>query len=75
LSLKIHKAKLTIQTTISKFIFVNRNPPYKASGIGYNGGGMASKGLRAMSYQVTRKVQAGYKPSHITEPLIGYAAY
>jgi len=28
---------------------------------------MASKGLRAMSYQVTRKVEAGYKPSHTTE--------
>jgi hypothetical protein len=33
---------------------------------------MASKGLRAISYQVTRKVEAGYKPSHTTETLIGY---
>jgi hypothetical protein len=33
---------------------------------------MASKGLRAISYQVTRKVEAGYKTSHTDEPLIGY---
>jgi hypothetical protein len=32
---------------------------------------MASKGLRAFSYQVTRKVEAGYNPSHTTETLIG----
>ena len=31
---------------------------------------MASKGLRAMSYQVTRKVEAGYKLSHTTETLL-----
>jgi len=37
-----------------------------------NGDNMASKGLRAISYQITRKVEAGYKPSHTTEPLIGY---
>ena len=35
---------------------------------------MASKGLRAISYQVTRKVEAGYNPSHTTETLIGYTA-
>jgi len=35
---------------------------------------MASKDLRAISYQVTRKVEAGYKPPHNTEPLIGYTA-
>jgi len=34
---------------------------------------MDSKGLRAISCQVTRKVEAGYKPSHTTEPLIGYS--
>jgi len=39
-----------------------------------NGGGMASKGLREISYQVTRKVEAGYNPSHTTETLIGYTA-
>jgi len=33
---------------------------------------MASKGLRAISYQGTRKVEAGYKRSHTTETLIGY---
>jgi hypothetical protein len=33
---------------------------------------MASKGLRAISYQGTRKVEAGYKPSHTSETLIGY---
>jgi hypothetical protein len=33
---------------------------------------MASKGLRAISYQGTRKVEAGYKPSNTTETLIGY---
>jgi len=37
-----------------------------------NVGGMASKGLRAISYQVTRKVEAGYYPSHTPETLIGY---
>jgi len=37
-------------------------------------GGMASKGLRAMSYQVTRKVEAGYKPSNTTETFIGDTA-
>ncbi len=35
---------------------------------------MASKGLRAIPYQVTRKVEAGYNPSHTTETLIGYTA-
>lgn len=35
---------------------------------------MASKGLRGISCQVTRKVEAGYKPSHTTETLIGYTA-
>ncbi|HOK99232.1 MAG TPA: hypothetical protein PLD12_08845 [Bacteroidales bacterium] len=33
-------------------------------------GGMASKGLRAISYQATRKVGAGYNPSHITVTLM-----
>lgn len=33
---------------------------------------MASKGLRAISYPVTRKVEAGYKHSQTTETLIGY---
>jgi len=33
---------------------------------------MASKGLRAISYQGTRKIEAGYKPSHTKETLIGY---
>jgi len=33
---------------------------------------MASKGMRAISYHCTRKVEAGYKPSHTTETLIGY---
>jgi len=33
---------------------------------------MASKGLRVISYQVTRKVEAGYKPSQTSETLIGY---
>jgi len=37
-------------------------------------GGMASKGLRAITYQDTRKVEAGYNPSHTTETLIGYTA-
>jgi len=39
-----------------------------------NGGGMASKGLRVISYQVTRKVEAGSNPSHTHETLIGYTA-
>ena len=39
-----------------------------------NGGGMASKGLRAISCQVTRNVEAGYNPSHTSETLIGYTA-
>lgn len=34
--------------------------------------GMASKGLRVISYQGTRKVEAGFSPSHTTETLIGY---
>ncbi len=33
---------------------------------------MASKGLRAISYQVTRKVEAGYNPSNTIKTLIGY---
>ena len=33
---------------------------------------MASKGLRAIAYQGTRNFEAGYKPSHTTETLIGY---
>jgi hypothetical protein len=32
---------------------------------------MAGNRLRAMPYQVTRKVEAGYKPSHTTETFIG----
>jgi len=35
---------------------------------------MASKGLRAISYQGTRKVEAGFNPSHTNETLIGYTA-
>jgi len=35
---------------------------------------MASKGLQAISYQGRRKVEAGYKPSHTNETLIGYTA-
>jgi len=38
------------------------------------GGGMASKGVRAISYQVTQKVEAGYCASHTDETLIGYTA-
>jgi len=33
---------------------------------------MANKGLRAISYHGTRKIEAGYKPLHTTEALIGY---
>lgn len=33
---------------------------------------MASRGLRAISYQGTRKVEAGYNPSHTSETLIGH---
>jgi len=33
---------------------------------------MASKGLRAIFYQGTRKAGAGYNPSHTTGALIGY---
>jgi hypothetical protein len=33
---------------------------------------MAIKGLRAISYQGTRKVEAGYKLSHTSETLNGY---
>jgi len=32
------------------------------SKLSHNVGGMASKGLRAITYQVTRKVEAGYNP-------------
>lgn len=35
---------------------------------------MASKGLRVISYQVTRKVEASYKLSHTIETLNGYTA-
>jgi len=42
--------------------------------LGGNGGGMASKGVRAISYQVTQNVEAGYNLSHTTETLIGYTA-
>ena len=31
---------------------------------------MANKGLRAISYQGKRKVEAGYKPLHTTELLM-----
>jgi hypothetical protein len=37
-------------------------------------GGMASKGLRAISYQITGKAEAGCKPLHTSETLIGYTA-
>jgi len=40
----------------------------------YNVGGMASKELREITCQVIRKIEAGYKPSHTTETLIGYTA-
>lgn len=39
-----------------------------------NVGGMASKGLRAISCQITRNLEAGYKLSHTSETLIGYTA-
>jgi len=39
-----------------------------------NGGSMASKGLREIVYQGTRKFEAVYKPSHTTETFIGYTA-
>ena len=35
---------------------------------------MASKGVRVITYQGTRKVEAGYNLSHTTETLIGYTA-
>jgi len=35
---------------------------------------MASKGLRAIPYQITRIVETGCNPSHTTETLIGYTA-
>jgi len=35
---------------------------------------MCRKGLRVISYQDTRKVEAGYKLSQTTETLIGYTA-
>jgi hypothetical protein len=35
---------------------------------------MASMGLRTISYQGTRKVEAGYKPSYTAEALIDYTA-
>jgi len=37
-------------------------------------GGMASKGLWAISYQGTQKVEAEYKPSHTSEPTEGSSA-
>ena len=40
----------------------------------HNVGGMASKGFRVISCQVTRKVEAGYNPSHTSETLFGYTA-
>lgn len=66
---------MSITTTISKDIilmvssfgsFINQMLP--------NGGGMASKGFRMIPYQVTRKAEAGYNPSHTTDTLIGYTA-
>jgi hypothetical protein len=39
-----------------------------------NGDGMASKGLRAISYQGTRNVEASYNTSNTPETLIGYTA-
>ncbi len=35
---------------------------------------MASKGLRAIHYQVIRIIDAGYKASNTHETLIGYTA-
>jgi len=35
---------------------------------------MASKGLRAISYQGTRKVEAGYNALHTKQTLIGNTA-
>lgn len=32
--------------------------------------GIASKGLRAISYQVTRKIEAGYNPPNNSQTLI-----
>jgi hypothetical protein len=42
--------------------------------VAHNVGGMASKGLRAISCQVIRKIEAGYNSSHTSETLIGYTA-
>jgi len=35
---------------------------------------MASKALRAICYQGTRKIEAGYNPSQTSETLIDYTA-
>ena len=53
---------------LNKFYSQSRNCPCMT----HNGGGMASKGLRANHLQSTPKVEAGYKPSHTIETLIGY---
>jgi hypothetical protein len=48
------------------------NQKFFIGGITLNVGGMSSKGLRAISCQVTRKVETGYNPSHTAETFIGY---
>jgi hypothetical protein len=45
---------------------------WESRGLAVTFDNMASKGLRAISYQGTRKVEAGYKPSKTSETLIGY---
>jgi hypothetical protein len=42
--------------------------------IKHNGGGMARKGLSAITSQVTRKVYVDYNPLNINKTLIGYSA-
>jgi hypothetical protein len=44
------------------------------SRISHNVSGEKRAGLRVISYQGTRKVEAGNQPSHSSETLIGYNA-
>ena len=55
---------------MAKFIFILDLFSLK---IIHNVGGMASKGLRAISNQVTTNFEAGCKPSHTAETLIAYS--
>jgi hypothetical protein len=57
---------------MAKFVFMMNFQLLRFFALAITFDNMASKGLRAISYQGIGIIEAGYKPMHTTETLIGY---